>query len=523
MTLTRAGSPGFSRRGLLRAGLSGAAALAAGPILAACAGPAGTGGTTGGASAPPKRGGTLRMAQPATTAEKMMPLILPAMQLRGFQMFDPLVQFEAGEGNHGLAMMLAESITMDSATQCTVVLKPGLTFHNGKPIGPDDIVATMRRAGTEPGSSYSTAFTNVDFGATRALDARTLRCVLQSPESTFAENFVAVPIMPADYDIAAPVGSGAYRLASYVPGERSVCVRFENYWNSELAYFDTVETLTLADKSTIVTALLGKQIDLASNIPANSIPVVEAQGFRKTQYATGNNYIINMNTQFAPLDRVEVRQALRTLINRQEIIAQVYGGLASPGTDVYTPLDAAYDTTRKPPAADPARAMAVLRQAGLDKLPLTVSTTAGAAGIVDMAKAFTQQAVAAGLPFKAQELDAATYYGAGYANRPLSTSFWPGESFTSMVKKTRLPNSPYNSTHWSNERFNALYRNAMTEMDVAKRTEIFREMQDIEAAEGSMIVVLYPKLTDVAAPHIQGMAAQSMTQNVDVRTLWSSR
>ena len=135
-----------SRREFLKAGLAGSLAVGAGGLLSAC----GTGNTikpfTTAKVGKPQTGGQLRTGLTGgSTADTLSPLnpITNVDFSRINNLYEPLIGLtpEAQPVN-----VLAEEITPNAkATEWTVRIKQGITFHNGKPLTADDVIYTFRQ------------------------------------------------------------------------------------------------------------------------------------------------------------------------------------------------------------------------------------------------------------------------------------------------------------------------------------------------------------------------------------------
>ena len=151
---SRRGSEHGKGRGLSRREFLGAVrsrrpgAFGAGGVLAAC----GSSSTRRLRHLPrrpsgsPKRGGNLRVGLTGgATSDTLYPLAqvtIPDLA-RSPQLFNSLIQFQS---NGQLALVLAEEMTPNSnATEWTIKLKEGITFHNGKPLTADDVIFTFQQ------------------------------------------------------------------------------------------------------------------------------------------------------------------------------------------------------------------------------------------------------------------------------------------------------------------------------------------------------------------------------------------
>jgi len=68
-----------------------------------------------------------------------------------------------------------------------------------------------------------------------------------------------------------------------------------------------------------------------------------------------------------------------------------------------------------------------------------------------------------------------------------------------------LPSSPYNETHWNDERYYKLYNQAQATLDQAKRAEIIAAMQKLDFEEGGYIIPSYNKTLDLLRQNVRGV------------------
>ena len=64
-----------------------------------------------------------------------------------------------------------------------------------------------------------------------------------------------------------PVGSGPFKFREWIPGDRVVFERNEDYWREDLPYLDEVIIKPFADAEALTTALIAGQIDAAISLP----------------------------------------------------------------------------------------------------------------------------------------------------------------------------------------------------------------------------------------------------------------
>jgi peptide/nickel transport system substrate-binding protein len=221
--------------------------------------------------------------------------------------------------------------------------------------------------------------------------------------------------VPVDFNPKRPIGSGAFKFKSLQPGIRGVFVRNPNYWQSGKPYPDQIEMISFADPNTTrINALVNGQIDGAGSIDPSLVPTVEgASGlnlafYRATLYTTWE-----MRMDVPPFDDVRVRQAIKLIANRSQIVEQAYGGAryAFVGNDLMADyLDPLYDHSIPQRVQDIEQAKSLLKAAGKEGLtvPLTVSPIT--AGVVEAAQVLQQQAKAAGVTIKVNNVQDVSAY-----------------------------------------------------------------------------------------------------------------
>ncbi|MCA0423743.1 MAG: ABC transporter substrate-binding protein, partial [Proteobacteria bacterium] len=100
----------------------------------------------------------------------------------------------------------------------------------------------------------------LDFQSTKVVDDTTLKLVLNTPyallDALLAE--YTVGIIPTDFDIKNPVGTGPFAYKSFDPGKTSTFTKYADYWG-DAAFVDELQIQDFADDSAKVNALQAGQ------------------------------------------------------------------------------------------------------------------------------------------------------------------------------------------------------------------------------------------------------------------------
>ena len=224
----------------------------------------------------------------------------------------------------------------------------------------------------------------------------------------------------------------------------------------------------------------------------------------------GNWLTITMAIDQAPFDDVRVRQAMRLIVNREEMVQRVLSGHGRVGNDMYGVFDPCYPTDFPQREQDIEQAQALLTEAGQEGLTIDLFAPDDTAGLAELIAVFADQAAAAGVTVNAQVLDGGTYWGDEYTKRTFATSFWGTRPYLNQVAAGSLQTATYPETHWPPEgsNFRELYNQAVAETDEEARCEIIQQMQQEEYDEGGNIIPFFNNLVDATAANVQGLVAR---------------
>jgi len=512
------GKPGnaLGRRQVLR-GLAAAGAMAGGgSLLSACSSTSSSGqAATSPTSTAGHRGGALKVGLTGGSGSDTLDPHKGLTYLdtaRAQSLYQPLLQLNT---NAQTEFVLAEEISPHGSTSNWVIrLRKGVTFHDGKPLTADDVIFTIRRivSGKLTGS---TPLGPIDVKGLKALDTRTVQVPMTSPYGSFVDQLAYwyyLYIVPAGFNPNKPNGTGAFKYQSFTPGQRSVFVRNENYWKPGLPYVDTLTIIDFSDSASLQNALTTGVVHGAGALEGPQIAALAATGsVRTVKSQTGAITPFTMRVDQAPFNDVNVRQAMRLIVNRQQLVNSALDGDATLGADVASPYDPNYDTSLRREQDIP-QAKSLLKKAGQENLTVQLITSAVATGTVAMATVLAQQAQAAGVTINLKTVDPTTFFGPNYLRWTFSQDFYNYSPYLAQVAQSLLPASPFNETHWSLPHYVSLYQQANATADPALRRELEHEMQMIDFNEGGYIIPAFIDALDAYSTKITGYAPARVGQ-----------
>jgi peptide/nickel transport system substrate-binding protein len=501
---------GLTRRQVLHGALAGGAMLSAGGLLAACGGSSsGSSSASSSAGSSPastgtlKAGGSLRVGATGGGAKDTIDAHVPTVDpdiMRCWNLYEPLAVRPPSFGP--LEMMVAESIEAEhgKSDSWIVKIRPGIEFHNGKTVTADDVVFSLNRI-LDPKSPKTGAASigYVDIKNVKKISKSQVRIPLKFANAGFLDDLGQYfnAIVPVGYDPAKPVGTGAFMYESFTPGQQSVFKKFPNYWQKGKPYADTLTIIDFADDTARVNALLGGQVDAIDNLPTGQIAQVQGNSSLKVLIShTGQWQPFTMRIDQPPFSDVRVRQAMRLIVNRPQMVEQVLSGQGRVANDMYSPFDPAYDSALPQRAQDIAQAKSLLKAAGHAGLAVQLVTAPVFNGVVQAAEVFAQQASSAGVKVSLRKLDTGTFYGPNYLKWTFSQDFWATREYLPQVAQGSLPGSPYNETHWGAGAFEKLINQARAELDPTKRAALLHEAQKMEYDTGGYIIPYFSNQID---------------------------
>jgi peptide/nickel transport system substrate-binding protein len=485
-----------NRRQLLQAGAAGAVILGTGGLLRPRLASAHAA----------KTGGVLRVgiAGGGPTDNFDAALINgPSATTRGQVFYETLTWLD---GKFQLHDWLVEELSPNKdATRWTLRLKPGIEFHNGKTLTPEDVLFSLRRIlDPKAGATASAQLTQLDLRASKKVDKRTLQLALKKPYSFFDEVLSdIVYIVPVGYDPKKPVSTGPWKLVSYSAGRQTVLEPFKNYWGKKPAV-DQLVLVELPDDSARVNALLAGQVDVINQVPFAQVGTLKGNSALKVVVSpTGAWNPITMRVDVDPFKDVRVRQAIRLVMDREQAIQSALVGQGTPGSDYYGRFDrCGGGTLQRQHSVEQAKAL--LKAAGKENLKLELVTSPIAPGIVEACQVLAQNAKAAGIEITVRKVDISTYFSQ-YGKWPFAIDYWVGLPYLVLASLNEGPDANVvNTTHFSDPQFNKLFNEAARTLDKGKRCAIVAQMQKIEFERGGNLIWSFQNTVDAYSAKVTG-------------------
>ncbi|MBM9505652.1 ABC transporter substrate-binding protein [Actinacidiphila acididurans] len=529
-----------------------------------------------------KRGGTLRLAavknggtdllDPAATYDQ------PSWNVQRLYL-RKLVDYAPAPGDKGRTLVpdLATDTGKVSADGLTWTfhLKSGVSFDTGAPItskdvkygiertfdrgvfggGPTYFVDLLDQQQNYPGPYKDSDPDKMGLRSVDTPDDSTIVFHLAKPFADFRYVLalsMGAPI-PASADTGGgkdfekhPVGSGPYKVGSYVPGTSLTLVR-NPYWKQSTdtvhsALPDTIRLTYYDTQQEVEQAVLGGTADLDLNAG-----ILSDQGETKILndpslkanadlVFTGSTRFISLQTSVRPFDTYQCRRAIQYAVDRSSIRAllggQYDGGdvattMLPPTADGYDPNATPYGTTQGLPYPDQAKQQ--LTECGHPNgFNVTLAGPQGAPRIDDVMQSIKTSLAAVGITVTIQTEQTSDFYATLLSPAKLRAKNW-GMVLTGwaadwptgggFLRSLIEPGSPNNYAGLDDSDINKLVDTADTQSDPTEAAGTWRTIDAKEMGESTMVPLIYVRHLLYRGPHLTNVYEQQVLGGVDLTAL----
>ena len=463
--------------------------------------------TQAAAATGPKKGGTLRRGwQPPTQLD-------PALQSSTSeiaacsQMYDWFVWID--EKNQPAKALATDWESNKEGTVWTFTMLKGVTFHNGKTLTVDDVVFTFNRLRDKStGAATASLYTNIS--DVKALDPTHVQFTLAKPN----------PELPADLgDYHAGIvasdtkdfkktfnGTGPFILDKFSPEDRATFKRNPNYWMTGLPYLDGVQDIYSPQQSAQVEALRGGQLDVVMGLGAELAETLKKEGKTSLHVSEPNlQFVIHIRSDRPPGQDNRVRQALKLATDRSAILQAARLGYGVVGHDTpIGPLYGDYYLDVPELKRDVAKAKALLKEAGYENLKITLMAQT-AFDIPKIAVVWKEQLAEAGVTVDINQVPPEVYYN-DWLEVDFGITEWALRATPQpYLQLAYMTGAKWNETHWSDKELDELTMQAASELDRAKRADLYKRIQQIFIDRGPIIMPYFERTVVATSPKVKGV------------------
>lgn len=274
-------------------------------------------------------------------------------------------------------MALAESFEMKpDFTGVSIKLRPGLEFHDGRPLTAEDVRYSIELFRAETTTSQlknpGQLISDITIVDPLSLD------ITFSARRPFMEDYFALLPIVDEQTVAQAAemkvinGAGPFKFVSYTPNQGYVLERNPNYWDTGKPYLDRIEGRIYSDEQARILALQTGELMHASQITPAMVKSLQSNDDVVISNAgVGGSWYAGLIVDYPGMEDVRVRQALTLAIDRERIANEWGEGVIEPQvlpwpkeSPAYIPEDEALLKY------DPEQARFLLKEAGAEGFTL---------------------------------------------------------------------------------------------------------------------------------------------------------
>ena len=389
----------------------------------------------------------------------------------------------------------------------TFRLRQGVKFHNGEAFSSDTVKFAFGRAAASDSTNKDkrlfSSFTGID-----TPDAHTVVLTVSEPNPDLpfllgqATAIMVEPKSAASNGIH-PVGTGPYLVDNWRTGASLMLKAWPDYRDAGNIALKQVTFRFISDTAAQTAALLSGDVDLFPRVQvARSLD--QFRNNPRFQVLVGGSRaktILAMNHARKPLGDVRVRRAISAAIDRQAVVTGAADGFGVPIGSYYVPGAPGYVDTTSINSYDPERAKALLKEAGIDKLTLTIKLPpppyARQGGEVIAA-----MLAKVGITARLENIEWAQWLSNVYGG---SQDY--DMTIISHVEPFDLDNlaKPDYYWHYDSPQFQELYTRITRTADEIERNRLLGEAQQLAATDAVSAYLYQPQWITVARSGIQGL------------------
>ncbi|HWL79725.1 MAG TPA: ABC transporter substrate-binding protein [Roseomonas sp.] len=265
-----------------------------------------------------------------------------------YLVYDTLFSLDAALKPQPQMVGSVEKAEAGKGVRWLMTLRPGLAFHDGRPVAANDVVASIQRWAKRDVSGRKL----VELGMVlEVMDEKRFAVSLPVDTPLLIESFAkptaaGLFIMRAEEATTDPmtavkeiIGSGPFRFdrAAYRPGDRMIYRRNaeyqpreeppSNFAGGKVVKIDRLEWMVLPDSASAVAALQSGELDIYETPPLDLLPVLaQNSNLRVAVHGKQGQFgFLRPNHTQPPFDKPEARHALALLMDQREFMSITAG------------------------------------------------------------------------------------------------------------------------------------------------------------------------------------------------------
>jgi peptide/nickel transport system substrate-binding protein len=410
---------------------------------------------------------------------------------------------------------LADYQRSDDGLTYTFTIRDGIKFHDGRPLTSADAKYTLdtllfgdlaSKSG-KAASFFETTDGNKQSYITsvEAPDARTVVLHLRKQFPQLLPNLVPISIVPqgsAAQQKDHPLGTGPFKFVSWDQSQQVLDLEAnQDYWEGA-PHIPALRVRVITDANAMQAELRSGRANMAplpTNLSPDSIKALKQDANLQVQQFPGANVnIITFNVTSAPLDKVQVRQAIAYAIDRESIVRDLYLGQAQIAHSILPENSWAYTPGQKY-SYDPEKAKQLLDEAGFRDpdgdgpqmrfpQPIVIKINAASTAARNVASVIQDYLKKVGIPMQIETVENNTLRSQLLQGQfQLTYGQWVGGNtdpvfYKDLFESSEIPTkdrASRNRSRYSNRDLDILIEEAVNTLDQKNAAVTYSKVQDI--------------------------------------------
>ena len=396
------------------------------------------------------------------------------------------------------------------AVKWTFTLRQGVEFHNGKTMTAEDVVYSLNLHRGEDSKSGAKGL--MDGIADIKADGK--HAIVITMKSGNAD----VPYLLSDFhllivpagttDFSGGVGTGAFKLKSFAPGEQYIGVRNANYWKADRGHLDEVEIAAVSDSAARLNGLMTGELGIIGRLDAKSATLLASSPDIEIHNSPGPGHRpLLMACDRAPYDNADLRMALKLAVDREQILEQILVGFGSIANDhPIPPFDPFYAADIPQREHDPEKAAFYYKKSGHSGILQLHASDVTHVGAIDQAALIRETAAKAGIKIDIVREPADGFWSNVWMKVDMMIGAWGGRPTADIMLSTAYKSdAAWNDTAWRRPQFDEILLAARAETDFAKRKQMYHDLQVMIHEDGGACIPFFINNLYAARANVKGL------------------
>lgn len=386
----------------------------------------------------------------------------------------------------------------------TFTIRDNIKFHNGNPLDVKDVEFSLRKmSGREGDTPAQAMFKNIK--DIKITGEHEVTVELSQPDSAFIYSMTEAIVPDENKDSLEknPIGTGAFKVASYDKEQKITLTKNDDYWG-EKAKVDDVEIFVTPNAETAFLKLLSGEINMLPRVDSKRLN--ELKNFKTVSGAQNTVQLLALNNKFEPFSHKEVREAINLAVDKDAIINNVMGGLGIKLETNMSPVMKKYCIENIGETRDIEKAKELLAKAGYSDLKFTVRVPSNYMMHVTTAQVIAEQLKEVGVTMNIETVEWATWLSDVYGGRKHEATIvgLTGKLDPYSILRRYVSDYPKNFYNYANPEYDKLIADAKITANEERRVEDYKKAQEILRADHVAVYIMDPKLITAMDKNIDG-------------------